>query len=220
MIFYQTWAPKLEMLSQTVREEAVEKGGMYLPLEHMGDKLPQAVISAEDRTFYSNPGIDPKAMVRALFINLWNRAFVQGASTLTQQLMRDVFLSQDKDLWRKAEEILLALWVTRLYSKDEILEMYLNRVYFGHGAWGAPQAARIYFGKEVNQLSWGQAALLAGLLPAPSAYDPFCNLEAARVRQRYVLNRLRDDGVLSAEEAEMAAQSPLYLLPGMCQGKR
>ncbi|MBX6773422.1 MAG: transglycosylase domain-containing protein, partial [Chloroflexi bacterium] len=128
----------------------------------------------------------------------------------------ETLLSREKTLRRKITEILLAFMITREYSKDKILEMYLNAVYFGHGAYGVEAAAQTYFAKPAASLTLAQSALLAGVLQGPSLYDPFCNLDGARARERYVLEQMVETGTITAEERDAAWRSPLYLIPGSC----
>ena len=138
-----------------------------------------AVIAIEDRRFYSHFGIDPIGLARAVFNNLTRGRFTQGGSTLTQQLAKNLFLKPERTLERKVQEVLLALWLEHKHSKDQILEMYLNRVYFGSGAYGVEAASRRYFGKSARDVTLSEAALLAGLLKAPSKLSPARDPKAA-----------------------------------------
>src|SRR5918994_6303132 len=134
--------------------------------------LPRAVMAIEDRRFYSHFGVDPMGLGRAIWVNLRTGKFVQGGSTITQQLAKNLFLTPERTLKRKIQEVLLALWLERTYSKDQILTLYLNRVYLGAGAYGVDAAARKYFGKPAQDVTLFEAAMLAGLLKAPSRYNP------------------------------------------------
>ncbi len=139
-------------------------GGEAVGLHEMSPYIPQAVVAIEDRRFYSHFGIDPLGLARAMTRNLVSRRMVQGGSTLTQQLAKNLFLSPERTLERKVQEVLLALWLEHKYSKDQILEMYLNRVYFGSGAYGVEAAARRYFGHGARDVSLQEAAIIAAVL--------------------------------------------------------
>src|SRR3989449_4236875 len=146
---------------------------IFVPLAHIPQSLRDAVIATEDRRFYHHWGIDPIGIARAIYQNYRRGRIVEGGSTITQQLTKVLFLTPDKSLDRKLKEAFLALQLERRYSKDRILEMYLNQVYFGHGAYGVEAAARTYFGKSVSELNVREAALLAGLPRAPTTHSPF-----------------------------------------------
>ena len=136
-------------------------GGAAVPLKELPRHVPQAFIAIEDRRFYSHYGIDPIGIARALVANVLRRGVAQGGSTLTQQLAKNLFLTQERTLTRKVQEVVLALWLERKFSKTEILELYLNRVYFGAGAYGVEAAAQRYFGKPAQKLTVAEAAMLA-----------------------------------------------------------
>jgi len=182
------------------------------------DRLPQnladAVIAVEDRRFYSHFGIDLIGTTRALVANLRAGRVVQGGSTITQQLAKNLFLSPERTYERKAQEVMLAFWLEHRFSKDEILALYLNRVYFGAGAWGAEAAARRYFGKPASDLSIGEAALLAGLLKAPSRYAPTNNASRASVRATVVLDLMYATGRINEDERIRAASTPIRVSRG------
>ena len=186
---------------------------IFVPLAHIPQTLRDAVIATEDRRFYSHFGVDPIGIARAIWQNYRRGRIVEGGSTITQQLTKVLFLTPDKSLERKMKEAVLALELERRYSKDRILEMYLNQVYFGNGAYGVEAAARTYFGKSVGELSVRDAALLAGLPRAPSSYSPFEHGEAARRRREIVLRRMVEYGVLPDAEAKRLARSDLGLIP-------
>src|SRR6267378_1867203 len=156
---------------------------IFVPLAHIPQTLRDAVIATEDRRFYSHFGVDPIGVARAVYQNYRRGRIVEGGSTITQQLTKVLFLTPDKSLERKMKEAALALELERRYSKDRILEMYLNQVYFGNGAYGVEAASRTYFGKSVNEISVKDAALLAGLPRAPSTYSPFDHPDAAKRRR-------------------------------------
>jgi penicillin-binding protein 1A len=182
--------------------------GDEVRLADLPDYVPNALIAIEDRRFRSHYGVDPIGLGRAIFTNLASGRLVQGGSTLTQQLAKNLFLSPARTLERKLQEAVLAVWLETQYSKDEILQLYLNRVYYGAGATGIEKAARTYYGKPASELSLTEAATLAGILPAPSNYNPLKNPEAAAKRARLVLQSMEDEGFISPAEAQMAIDAP------------
>lgn len=190
------------------------KAGLRLPvpLPQVAPLLQEATIAAEDRRFFHHPGVDPLAIARALLS--WGEPAAGGASTITQQLARRLYLTDyaGPPLLRKLREALLALQIEARRSKEEILSLYLNSVYYGRGAYGVEAAARIYFGARARDLELAQAALLAGLPQLPVAYDPVAEPRAAQGRQRYVLGRLAAAGRISPEQAEAAAAEPLAVV--------
>lgn len=173
----------------------------------------QAVVAVEDANFYSHPGIDAAGIARAVAQYVRAGQVVSGGSTITQQLARLVFLSraeqESRTITRKLREMALALELTQVYSKDQILEMYLNEVYFGNLAYGAEAAAQTYFGKPARELDLAESALLAGMIQSPAAYDPYVNPAAAAARQRVVLDLMVKTGVISADAAQLAANETL-----------
>lgn len=183
-------------------------GGEAVGLHEMSPYIPQAVIAIEDRRFYSHFGFDPLGLGRALVGNLTSGRFAQGGSTLTQQLAKNLFLKPDRTLERKVQEVLLALWLEQKHTKDQILEMYLNRVYFGSGAYGVEAASRRYFGKSARDVSLSEAALLAGLLKAPSRLSPARDPKAAEARARLVLAAMRDEKMIGDKELATAMSAP------------
>jgi penicillin-binding protein 1A len=185
---------------------------MVVSLERMPEHVRQAFIAAEDRRFWDHPGFDIVGIVRAAHKNFTSDERPEGASTITQQLTRMILLSNERTVERKIKELILAVQVDRQFSKREILERYLNRVYLGHGAYGVQAAAEIYFGKDVDQLTVAEGAMLAGLVKAPTDYSPLINMPRARERQRYVIGRMRDDGYLSDGEARAARDEPLAIV--------
>src|SRR2546425_8881536 len=186
---------------------------IFVPLAQIPLVLRDAIIATEDRRFYSHWGIDPIGIARAVVQNYRRGRIVEGGSTITQQLTKVLFLTPDKSLERKLKEAVLALELERRYSKDRILEMYLNQVYFGHGSYGVEAAARTYFGKSVSELTVRESALIGGLPRAPSNYSPFDRTEAAKRRREVVLRRMVDYGVLKDEEAKRLAKTDLGLIP-------
>lgn len=168
----------------------------YISIDMIPRHVLDAVVATEDRRFYQHWGVDPAGLIRAAFANLRAGRYVQGGSTLTQQLAKNLFLSSERTLSRKLDEVALAFWLEVRLSKSEILELYLNRVYFGGGAYGIEAAAQRYFDKSVRALSVAEAALIAGLLKAPSKYAPTSNMSAAVVRARSVLAKMLAAGVI------------------------
>ena len=179
----------------------------------MPELVKQAFVAAEDRRFYEHDGVDLWGISRALFTNIKQRSVREGASTITQQLARTVFLSQDRTITRKLREAALAYKLERQLSKEQILEQYLNYVYLGSGAYGVADAAWVYYSKTPDQLTLPEAALIAGLPPAPSVYSPLVDEEVARERRSIVLERMQQAGFITASEAEQARTSPLNLKP-------
>ena len=178
-------------------------------LEALPDYVPAAFIAIEDRRFYHHPGFDPIGMSRAMAANMRAGRVVQGGSTLTQQLAKNLFLSPDQNMKRKVQELMLAVWLEMKFSKQEILALYLNRVYFGAGAYGIEAASQRYFDKSARQLTVGEAALLAGLLKAPSRYSPVSESERAATRATVVLNEMVDAGVITPEQRAAAVTEPV-----------
>ena len=185
--------------------------GEPVTVDQMPAHLPNAVIAIEDRRFRDHVGLDPIGLARALYANLRAGRVVQGGSTLTQQLAKNVFLTPDRSLSRKIQELLLAFWLERTFTKDEILSIYLNRVYFGAGAYGVDAAARKYFSRGARELSLGEAALLAGMLKGPSYYSPVADPERARRRTALVLNAMADVGMIDGATARTVAADPYRL---------
>lgn len=184
-------------------------GGEAVALEDMSPYIPQAVIAIEDRRFYSHFGVDPLGLARAMLTNVMSGRMVQGGSTLTQQLAKNLFLSPERTLERKVQEVLLAFWLEQKYTKDQILAMYLNRVFFGSNAYGVEAASRRYFNKSARDVNLGEAALLAGLLKAPSRLSPARDPEAAEERAQLVLGAMREEGFISDSEIKTAmSQAP------------
>jgi penicillin-binding protein 1A len=184
-----------------------ERGGTddYVPLDLLPRHAANAVIATEDRRFFEHPGLDPWGLLRAAVANMRSGRFVQGGSTLTQQLAKNLYLSSDRTLARKLEELALAIWLEARLSKSDILELYLNRVYLGSGAYGIDAAARRYFGKSARKLTLAESAVIAGLLKAPSRYSPLANPDIARSRGRLVLAQMQRAGFISADEERSAA---------------
>jgi penicillin-binding protein 1A len=175
--------------------------------------VPNAIIAIEDRRFRSHHGIDPIGLVRAMVENLKAGRVVQGGSTLTQQLAKNLFLTPDKTLERKAQEMVLAIWLESRFSKDEILQLYVNRVYFGSGAVGIEKAAQRYFGKSARDVNLSEAAILAAVLKAPATYNPLVHPQEAAARAREVIDSMAEIGFLTQAEASDAISTPLAVKP-------
>ncbi|NEQ51280.1 MAG: PBP1A family penicillin-binding protein [Leptolyngbya sp. SIO3F4] len=185
------------------------------PLEYdeIPDTLIQGFIAAEDRRFYEHSGIDYKGIARAVYSNVRNRELVEGASTITQQVARIIFLDQDRSFQRKFREALLANKLEEELGKEKILELYLNLVYLGESAYGVADAAWVYFGKSVEELTVSEIALIAGMAPAPSLYSPLVNADAARQQRDKVISRMLENGVISQAQADTAYQSEVATTP-------
>ena len=183
----------------------------YVSLDKIPAHTRYAFISAEDKNFYKHFGVDPIAVLRALITNISSKDIRQGASTITQQLARNLFLTPERSLTRKIKEALLAIKIEREFSKDKILELYLNYIYLGQGAYGVEAASRIYFGKSVKDLTVDESAVLASLPKAPTKYNPFRNPERILERRNYVLSRMLEDGYITQEEYETYSKKPLRL---------
>lgn len=196
---------------------------IWVPIAKIPPMVRDAFIANEDHNFYHHHGVDFGGIVRAGFADITHHHIEQGASTITQQLARGLFLSDQQTISRKIQEALLAMEIERYYTKDEILERYLNLIYLGSGAYGVDAAAHTYFGRSVDKLTVGQAAMLAGLVAAPSDYSPYVNVQLARERQAHVLDRMVDSGYISRQQADDAKNAPLELVgerPAGLQGFR
>ena len=186
-----------------------------IPLARVSQDVINATIATEDKDFYTNPGFDPIGIGRAVWSNFATGEIVSGASTITQQLAKNVLIEEEKrteqSYTRKLREVVLAARISDQYSKNEILEMYLNEIPYGHQAFGIEAAAQVYFGKHADEVTLAEASMLAGLPQAPSAYDPLVNFAAAKQRQAHVLNRMVDEAYITPEDAERAKSEKLKL---------
>src|SRR3954466_12367867 len=187
-----------------------EQAGANVSLKDLPPYLPKAFIAIEDRRFYSHWGVDPIGIARAAVTNILHRGVSQGGSTLTQQLAKNLFLTQERTMARKLQEVELALWLERKHSKSEILELYLNRVYFGSGAYGVEAASQRYFGKSAKSVTVAEAAMLAGLVKSPSRLAPNRNPEGAEARAQIVLAAMADANFISAAQAKASIGHPSY----------
>ena len=182
-----------------------------IPLGEIPQDLKQALIATEDRAFYQHSGVDLKGILRASVKNIVVGRFAEGASTISQQLAKTLFLTPRKELIRKVKEAFLAFQLERRYTKDEILALYLNQIYFGSGAYGVESASRIFFGKSVMDLSLAECALIAGMPPAPSKYSPWVNRDLALKRRAIVLGQMKAVGYITSESYDAAMVEPLAL---------
>ena len=180
-------------------------------LSELPPYLPKAFVAIEDRRFYSHFGIDPVGISRAIVRDVTGVGGMQGGSTLTQQLAKNLFLTQERTLSRKIQEAILALWLERKYSKDQILELYLNRVYFGSGAYGVEAAAEKYFGKSAKMVNLSEAAVLAGLMKSPVRLAPTRDIKAANERAAQVIAAMAEQGYVTEAMAKLALSSPAVL---------
>ncbi|NLW44906.1 MAG: PBP1A family penicillin-binding protein [Syntrophomonadaceae bacterium] len=188
-------------------------------LDEISDYVEMAFIATEDRNFYNHFGIDPRAVLRATWVNIKNRRITEGGSTITQQTAKNLYLSHERTFARKIKELFYTLALERRYSKDEILTMYLNSIYFGQGATGIDAAARTYFGKPAAELSLAESALLAGIPRRPSYYDPYRYPEHAKARQKVVLRQMVELGFITEEEKKAAEEEELrYRKTGALRG--
>lgn len=186
------------------------KSSTIIPLEKIAPSARQAAIASEDKNFYEHSGFSITGIGGAIWQNIRPNGLDNGGSTITQQLVKTALLSEERSYIRKYQELVLSIEIERRYSKDEILEMYLNSVYFGEGAFGIEDAAQIYFGQPASELSVAQSSLLIGLLPAPSSYSPISgDAEKALRRQNYVLGRMQEDGYITAAQQSEAQNTPL-----------
>jgi len=182
-----------------------------VPLPVMPHDLKQAIIATEDGKFYEHPGVDPRGILRAIVRNILAGEYVEGASTITQQLAKTLFLTPRKSILRKLKEAFLSFQIERRYTKDEILELYLNQVYFGSGAYGVEAAAQIFFGKPVQDLTLDECALIAGMPKSPSRYSPLVNQTLALNRRNVVLQQMAREGIITEDQLDIAKAAPVLL---------
>jgi len=193
-----------------IGELKVEKG-IFVPINKIPEHMINSVIAVEDSRFWRHKGIDYLAIARAVIKDILYVGLKEGGSTITQQLAKVMFLTPEKTLKRKLREAALAIKIEKNLDKKEILELYLNKIYFGHGAYGVEMASRIYFGKSVKDITLPEAALIAGLIKAPSLYSPYNDLTKAKERQRIVLLRMEEEGLIKRSEKDNALRQPVYL---------
>lgn len=209
------YRPKIPMRIYTAEGALIGEFGeerrSVISIKEVPEQLKHAILAAEDERFYQHTGIDYLGVARAAYANLTQGGRRQGASTITMQVARNFFLSSEKTLTRKLYEVLLAFKIENNLEKDQILELYVNQIYLGQRAYGFAAASQIYFGKSLDKLSLGEAAVLAGLPKAPSAYNPVANPQRARQRQQYVLRRMKELGHINDQQQAEAAKAPLQV---------
>jgi penicillin-binding protein 1A len=204
-------ATRLYARDGTLLASVYKENRVWVPIARIPPVVRDAFVANEDHNFYQHHGVDFGGIVRAGFADLTHQEF-QGASTITQQLARRLFLNNEVSVSRKVQEALLAMEIERFYTKDEILERYLNIIYLGAGAYGVDAAAHTYFGRSIDRVTLAQAAMLAGVVAAPSDYSPFTNLDLARDREKHVLDRMVESGYISRGQADEAYDEPLGLV--------
>lgn len=187
---------------------------ILVELDEIPKFLQQATIAVEDNRFYSHRGIDFKGIVRAIWVNVKARQVREGASTITQQVARTLFLNRERTYYRKLREMILAWRLEQRFSKRDILNMYLNHIFYGHNAYGVEAASQIYFGKPVKSITLGEAALIAGLTQAPNKYSPLRNVDLSQQRRRHVLRRMEEAGYITRATATETAEEPIVLNAG------
>jgi len=202
----QVFDDKNQLISKLFEENRI-----VVSINNMSPYIQQAVIANEDSRFYNHIGIDPVGIIRALWVDLRAGSVVEGGSTLTQQLAKNMFLTQERTFIRKMKEILLAIIIERRFSKQEILQAYLNQVYFGEGAYGVETGAQVYFGKHASELTLAESALLAGLPRGPNIYSPYIDNKEALVRRGVVLTGMVKQGYITQEQADQAQKAPIIL---------
>lgn len=216
--------PNIDVIKQNQSSQIYDVNGNLISTVHSEENrlpvkitdvpkdLQNAFVAAEDIRFYSHHGIDPKGIMRAVWVNITHQGVAEGGSTITQQLARNAFLTHEQTITRKIREAILAIRIEQKYTKQEILEMYMNTIYFGNGAYGVQAASQTYFGKSVKDLNLAQIAMLAGLPNSPNYYDPFKNPKAAKYRQDIVLGQMEKYGYITPAIMEKAKAEPLDLV--------
>jgi penicillin-binding protein 1A len=209
------YQPKIPLRVYTAEGALIGEFGeerrFLISIKEVPEQLKQAILAAEDERFYQHTGIDYLGVARAAYANLTQGGRRQGASTITMQVARNFFLSSEKTLTRKLYEALLAFKIENNLEKDQILELYINQIYLGQRAYGFAAASQIYFGKSLDRLALAEAAILAGLPKAPSAYNPVANPQRARQRQQYVLRRMKELGHITEQQQAEASKAPLHV---------
>ena len=188
-----------------------EQNRIPVKLSKVPKNLQEAFIAVEDARFYQHSGIDPRGILRAVWSNITNRGVAEGGSTITQQLAKNAYLSQEQTLKRKIQEVFLALQIERNYTKNEILELYLNQIYFGQGAYGVEAASQVYFNKNVEDITLAEAAMLAGIPKSPNYYSPLNNLKASQDRKNVVLSQMEKYGYINASKAAEAKNEKINI---------
>ena len=199
---YVKYEDALEYMSIDQKAEEIKASPSYTPLKELPDIYLNAVVAVEDKRFYKHPGIDAIAIGRAIKNNIHARQLIEGGSTITQQLAKNMYFTQERSLIRKVAEGFMAIALERKFSKDEILELYVNSIYFGDGYYCVADASMGHFGKAPQDMNDYECTLLAGIPNAPSAYAPTVNPELARLRQKKVLDSMVEEKYLTREEAD------------------
>ena len=207
--FEPSAATRIYSADQVLLAELFVEKRMPVPIDQIPADLKAALIATEDRQFYTHSGIDLKGILRAVVKDIMAGQFVEGASTITQQLAKTLFLTQEKTITRKIKEAILAIQLERRYTKDELLALYLNQIYFGSGAYGVESAARLFFGKSASQMDLAQCALIAGLPKAPSRYSPLVNPVLAEKRRNLVLSIMRNQGLITNAQHRLTTGEPV-----------
>ncbi|PHV70868.1 hypothetical protein CS063_07540 [Sporanaerobium hydrogeniformans] len=204
--------PRIEsvLLGPSIKYLSNKEENSYVALEAIPENLKDAFIAIEDERFYEHNGIDLKAIVRAMAVNLQTGSYSQGGSTITQQVIKNCVLTPDKNIRRKIQEQYLALQLEKIYDKDKILEYYLNTIALGQGTVGVQQAAKYYFDKEVSQLSLAESVVLASITQAPSRYNPISDSEANWERVQVVLQKMTEQDLITEEEKQVALSENPY----------
>jgi penicillin-binding protein 1A len=209
----RTYQPSLTSIVYDRKDRVIarlfEENRTWIDIRQVSPWVVKSVLAAEDSEFYDHKGIRIKAIARAIIHDISSGSATQGGSTITQQLARMLFLNRDRTFRRKASEAIIAIRMEKLYTKDQMLEMYLNMAYFGHGAYGIAAASQVFFGKPPSQLGLAEASMLAGVLPAPNSYTPIRHPDKAKTRQTYVLSRMVETGMITPEEREQAKTAEL-----------
>jgi penicillin-binding protein 1A len=209
----------LDRSGHPITDLFADQNRQYVPLKEIPRAVREAVIATEDQRYYEHPGVDLLGMLRALVTDIRAGSQVQGGSTITQQYVKQAFVGDERSLKRKVSEAVLAYRVEQRYTKDQILEMYLNTIYFGHGAYGVQTAAKTYFGKPVQQLTLPEAAMIAGVIKSPGRYSPYLQAEAAKNRRDTVLKQMRDQSLIDGAAYGAAVASPVKTA-GLKKGSR
>ncbi|MEP3888935.1 MAG: PBP1A family penicillin-binding protein [Hellea sp.] len=211
------WSPNRPVSVQIVDRygrDVLVRGASSAPKVKLADlppHVPAAVLATEDKRFRTHVGVDPYGLTRAMVVNVKQGRYVQGGSTLTQQLTKNVFLTPEKTIRRKAQEMMLSIWLEQAFTKDEILEMYLSRVYFGSGAWGLEAASQRYLGKSASELTIAESAMMAGLLKAPSRYNPVTDTQRSAERTAVVLGVMAKQSLINRQEHFTALTHPINI---------
>ncbi|MFN5645227.1 MAG: transglycosylase domain-containing protein, partial [Sphingomonadales bacterium] len=204
---------RVRAVDGTVIQSLGPSFGRWIPIDEIPGDMKDAMVAVEDRRYYMHPGVDPIGIARSLWVRVQRGYWAQGGSTLTQQLARNVYLNNNREFGRKVREIILAMAIETKFSKEEILELYLNKVYFGGGAYGVDAASRLFFDHGAEDISLAEATIIAGLVKAPSRYSPTADAKAAIGRAGVVLEVMQDAGMITAEQAAMVEPAKVKLAP-------